>query len=172
MHPICDSIHWLSRELLQPCNLPFPLNPLTGAQALSRSLLLSLNRILHGSFLQLSLHRNLSASFQLLSVTVVHLYNVFLMRWWNKVCSCPPTLPAWSPFPFVAFLKRIFRVLYLKILLTLSEVKSLSRAQLFVTPWTVACQDPPSMGFSRQEYWSGHFLLQDLTGTFFFFFLM
>ena len=37
----------------------------------------------------------------------------------------------------------------------LSEVKSLSRVQLFVTPWTVAYQAPPSMGFSRQEYWSG-----------------
>ena len=31
----------------------------------------------------------------------------------------------------------------------------LSRVQLFVTPWTVAYQAPPSMGFSRQEYWSG-----------------
>ena len=30
-----------------------------------------------------------------------------------------------------------------------------SRVQLFVTPWTVAYQAPPSMGFSRQEYWSG-----------------
>ena len=36
-----------------------------------------------------------------------------------------------------------------------SEVKSLSRVRLFVTPWTVAYQAPPSMGFSRQEYWSG-----------------
>ena len=36
-----------------------------------------------------------------------------------------------------------------------SEVKSLSHVQLFVTPWTVAHQTPPSMGFSRQEYWSG-----------------
>ena len=36
-----------------------------------------------------------------------------------------------------------------------SEVKSLSRVRLFVTPWTVANQAPPSMGFSRQEYWSG-----------------
>ena len=35
------------------------------------------------------------------------------------------------------------------------KVKSLSRAQLFATPWTVAYQAPPSMGFSRQEYWSG-----------------
>ena len=34
-------------------------------------------------------------------------------------------------------------------------VKSLSRVQLFVTPWTAAHQAPPSMGFSRQEYWSG-----------------
>ena len=30
-----------------------------------------------------------------------------------------------------------------------------SRAQLFVPPWTVAHQAPLSMGFSRQEYWSG-----------------
>ena len=33
--------------------------------------------------------------------------------------------------------------------------KSLSRVRLFVTPWTVARQDPLSMEFSRQEYWSG-----------------
>ena len=33
-----------------------------------------------------------------------------------------------------------------------SEVKSLSRVGLFETPWTVAYQAPPSMGFSRQEY--------------------
>ena len=36
-----------------------------------------------------------------------------------------------------------------------SIVKSLSSVQLFSTPWTVAYQAPPSMGFSRQEYWSG-----------------
>ena len=35
------------------------------------------------------------------------------------------------------------------------RVKSLSRVQLFATPWTVAYLAPPSMGFSRQEYWSG-----------------
>ena len=35
------------------------------------------------------------------------------------------------------------------------KVKSLSRVQHSVTPWTVAYQAPPSMGFSRQEYWSG-----------------
>ena len=34
------------------------------------------------------------------------------------------------------------------------KVKSLSRVRLFATPWIVAYQAPPSMGFSRQEYWS------------------
>ena len=35
------------------------------------------------------------------------------------------------------------------------EVKSLSCVQLFATPWTVAYYAPLSMGFSRQDYWSG-----------------
>ena len=35
------------------------------------------------------------------------------------------------------------------------KVKSLSCVRLFANPWTVAYQAPPSMGFSRQEYWSG-----------------
>ena len=35
------------------------------------------------------------------------------------------------------------------------KVKSLSRVRLFVIPWTAAHWAPPSMGFSRQEYWSG-----------------
>ena len=46
----------------------------------------------------------------------------------------------------------------INLLLHISEseqVKLLSRVWLFVTPWTVAHQDPPFMEFSRQEYWSG-----------------
>ena len=35
------------------------------------------------------------------------------------------------------------------------KVKSLSHARLLVSPWTVAYQAPPSVGFFRQEYWSG-----------------
>ena len=34
------------------------------------------------------------------------------------------------------------------------KVKSLSRVRLFATPWTAAYRAPPSMAFSRQEYWS------------------
>ena len=51
--------------------------------------------------------------------------------------------------------------------------KSLSHVRLFATPWTVADQAPPSMGFSRQEYCSGlpfpspglPFLVQQITGS-------
>ena len=41
------------------------------------------------------------------------------------------------------------------------KVKSLSRVQLLVTPWTAAYQAPPSMGFSKQEYWSGSLVLRE-----------
>ena len=37
----------------------------------------------------------------------------------------------------------------------LMKVTSMNRVQLSATPWTAAYQAPPSMGFSRQEYWSG-----------------
>ena len=36
-----------------------------------------------------------------------------------------------------------------------TKVKSLCRVWLLATPWTAAHQAPPSVGFSRQEYWSG-----------------
>ena len=36
-----------------------------------------------------------------------------------------------------------------------TSMKMLSCVQLFATPWTIAHQTPPSMGFSRQEHWGG-----------------
>ena len=50
------------------------------------------------------------------------------------------------PFPFPVIKHEVSEM---------SKVKLLSRVQLFATPWTIAYQAPPSMGFSRQEYWSG-----------------
>ena len=44
------------------------------------------------------------------------------------------------------------------------KVKVLSRVRLFATPWTAAYQAPPSMGFARQEYWSGVPLLSPRGG--------
>ena len=49
---------------------------------------------------------------------------------------------------------------------TVNSVTSLSLVRLSVTPWTIAYQAPPSMGFSRQEYWSRvAFLLQRIFPT-------
>ena len=42
-----------------------------------------------------------------------------------------------------------------QLLKKVKEVKLLSRVRLFATSWTVACHASTSMGFSRQEYWSG-----------------
>ena len=42
-----------------------------------------------------------------------------------------------------------------KIITLVFEVKSVSCVRLFASPWTVACQAPLSVGFPRQEYWSG-----------------
>ena len=50
------------------------------------------------------------------------------------------------------------RLIMLAVLTSLKvkvKVKLLSRVRLFATPWPVAYQVPPSMGFSRQECWSG-----------------
>ena len=55
------------------------------------------------------------------------------------------------PMPFVQLAGRGTSVAY-KVALA---VESLSHVWLFVTPWTVTHQAPLSMGFSRQEYWSG-----------------
>ena len=51
------------------------------------------------------------------------------------------------------------------------KVKSLSRVRSSATPWTAAYQAPPSMGFSRQEYWSGVPLPSPLVSIMFFYFV-
>ena len=70
----------------------------------------------------------------------------------------PPSYPVLFCF-FIAInhpLSSSFYHLFLWVLSFLSEwVKLLSSVWLFATPWIIAYQAPPSMGFSRQEYWSG-----------------
>ena len=50
-------------------------------------------------------------------------------------------------FPFSSFLFKTWSIKWKR--------QSLSRVRLFGIPWAVVCQDPLSMEFSRQEYWSG-----------------
>ena len=56
--------------------------------------------------------------------------------------TCPPLLPCPCTVYHNATARKV-------------KVKSFSRVRLFATPWTVACQAPPPMGFPRQEYWRG-----------------
>ena len=58
-------------------------------------------------------------------------------------------------FVILHFMYKCFELIYVKIIRPVCryffmKVKSLSHVQLFVTPWTVDYQAPPSMGFSRQ----------------------
>ena len=66
-------------------------------------------------------------------------------RWQPTRLLCPWDSPGKNTGVGCHFLLQCMKV----------KMKSLSRAQLLATPWTAAYQAPPSMGFSRQEYWSG-----------------
>ena len=74
-------------------------------------------------------------------------------RWdlvlWPGVEPGPPSLTAWS---FSHWTNREVPMLLLNLCV---HTQSLCLVQFFETPWTVAHQAPLSMGFSRQEYWSG-----------------
>ena len=78
--------------------------------------------------------------------TVVSLWGDRLQVW---TCVFQSTCP-WRP---ISVLDRV--LLREKVSHRKMKVKSLSRVRLFATPWTVARQAPPCMGFSRQESWSG-----------------
>ena len=75
--------------------------------------------------------------------------------------SWPQSLPASGSFPMGSWLTCIYTIIIVYYILytiyyfSSEPVKLLSRVRLFATPWTVAYQAPPSMGFSRQECWSG-----------------
>ena len=76
-----------------------------------------------------------------------------------EVAQRPSRTPGASALGFwfsASWLKlSVIRLRSAFIVFCLSEVKSLSHVGLFATPWTVAYNAPLSMGFSRQEYWSG-----------------
>ena len=69
----------------------------------------------------------------------------------NGMTYCPPTLL----YPFMPLIMAL-HLTCLALLMPSELLRAcvLSHVWLFATPWTVACQTPLSMGFSRQEYWS------------------
>ena len=70
-------------------------------------------------------------------------------KWWRGCGEEETLLHCWWKCKLEQPLRR---TVWLLLLLLLSRF---SRIRLFATPWTAAYQAPPSMGFSRQEYWSG-----------------
>ena len=78
--------------------------------------------------------------------TVLLPFYIFIFSIWKEN---PLSFRNWQ-------MSNVLRVLHLRSLeVKWSEVKLLNHVRLFATPWTIAYQAPPSMGFSRQEYWSG-----------------
>ena len=79
---------------------------------------------------------------------------------WDPIVSSPPG----SPIPGILQAKTLewVAISFSSAWKWKVKVKSLSRVQLLVTPWTAAYQASPSMGFARQEYWSGLPLLLQL----------
>ena len=73
-------------------------------------------------------------------------------EYWSEL---PCTLPGDLPDPGIEPASLMSPALADKFFTTAAAAKSLSRVRLLATPWTAAYQAPPSMGFSRQEYWSG-----------------
>ena len=73
------------------------------------------------------------------------------------LCDLIDGSPPGSPIPGILQARTLERVAisFSKAWKWKVKVKSLSRVWLFVTPWTAAYQAPKSIGFSRQEYWSG-----------------
>ena len=60
----------------------------------------------------------------------------------------------WAPSPHLS-MKEVIDMLLKESESVSRSVKMLSHVQLFATPWTIAHQAPLSMGFPRQEHWSG-----------------
>ena len=94
---------------------------------------------------------------------------LLLLSCFSRVQLCDPRdgSPRGSPIPgiFQARTLESVAISFSKAWKWKVKVKSLSCVWLFATPWTVAYQAPPCMGFSRQEYWSGvHCLLVSLPG--------
>ena len=99
-----------------------------------------------------------------LGVSILQSAAIFYHKLQN-LSTCPiclASLPLFSTSPLTFYtrfrkIKIVIIKLWQKAIMKGKErkVKSLSHVRLFATQWTVAYQAPPSMGFSRQEYWSG-----------------
>ena len=104
--------------------------------------------------------RTVVASYSLHRIChIIPLELLLLLRAFSRVRLCHPIdgSPPGSPVPGILQARTLewVAISFSNAWKWKVKVKLLSRAQLLATPWTAAYQAPPSMGFSRQEYWSG-----------------
>ena len=108
--------------------------------------------------------RDFFFKFSNLGSSLLQLGNIFLSAAAAKSLQSCPTLcdpidgsPPGSPIPGILQARTLewVAISFSNACKWKVKVKSLSRVRLLATPWTAAYQAPPSMGFSRQKYWSG-----------------
>ena len=84
---------------------------------------------------------------------------LLLLSYFSRVQSVRPhrRQPTWLSCPWIPQARTLewVAISFLNAWKWKVKVKSFSRVRLLATPWTAAHQAPPSMGFFRQEYWSG-----------------
>ena len=97
------------------------------------------------------------SSLFLLCHTMLLLADAKLLQLCSTLCNPIDSSPPGSPIPGILQARTLewVAISFSNAWKWKVKVKSLSHVQLFATPWTAAHQAPPSMGFSRQEYWSG-----------------
>ena len=90
---------------------------------------------------------------------IIYIFMLLLLSHFSCVQLCGPIdgSPPGSPVPGILQARTLewVAISFSNVWKWKVKVKLLSSVQLLATPWTTAYQAPPSMGFSRQEYWSG-----------------
>ena len=82
--------------------------------------------------------------------------DIFFFSFYFCICwMATPVINGWNFIMVIFCISLMAFHIYWSFVYPQNEVKWLSHVQLFATRWTVAYQAPPSLGFSRQEYWSG-----------------
>ena len=89
--------------------------------------------------------------FYILNSTWYIFFSFYFCIWWMAT----PVIISWYFIMVIFCISLMAFHIYWSFVYPQNEVKSLNHVQLFATRWTVAYQAPPSLGFSRQEHWSG-----------------